>query len=308
MIKPSRRQFVGSLLSTVAAPAIVRATKGARRLPIAFSTLGCPTWDWKQILSQASTLGYAAIELRGIQGEMDLPKCKEFAPGQIKSSMADLTALNLRISDLGASTRLHEFEPAKREAALDEGRRFVDLAHNLKVPFVRVFGDRVPAGQNRESTIERVIDGMKVLGQHARGSGVAVIIESHGDFTDSPSLLRILKGSQMRSTGLLWDTHHTVAFGKEKPSDTFRNLGQYVRHVHLKDSRPKGEDVQYVLTGDGTVPVVEIVRVLVAGGYKGYYCYEWEKTWHKELEEPEIAFPHYAKVMTRYLEEAGLKS
>ena len=48
--------------------------------------------------------------------------------------------------------------------------------------------------------------------------------------------------------------------------------------------------------------------MLVAGGYKGYYCYEWEKTWHKELDEPEIAFPHYAKVMTRYLQEAGLKS
>jgi sugar phosphate isomerase/epimerase len=112
----------------------------------------------------------------------------------------------------------------------------------------------------------------------------------------------------MRSTGLLWDTHHTVAFGKEKPADTFKNLGRYVRHVHIKDSQPNGEDVKYVLTGTGTIPVAEIVRVLVAGGYKGYYCYEWEKVWHKEIEEPEIAFPHYAKVMTQYLAAAGIKS
>jgi sugar phosphate isomerase/epimerase len=305
--KPSRRYFLTSLLSTAAAPALIRAAR-TRRLPIAFSTLGCPGWAWQQILSQAAALGYSGIELRGIQGEMDLTKCKEFAQAQIKTSMSDLKALDLRITDLGASTRLHEYEPAKRAAALDEGRRFVDLAHQLKVPFVRVFGDKVTAGQTREATIERIIEGMNLLGQHARGSGVAVLLESHGDFTDSGSLLRILKASEMRTTGLLWDTHHTVASGKEQPAETFKNLGRYVRHVHIKDSQPNGEEVRYVLTGTGTIPVAEIVRVLVDGGYKGYYCYEWEKVWHKEIEEPEIAFPHYAKVMTRYLADNGIKS
>jgi hypothetical protein len=41
--------------------------------------------------------------------------------------------------------------------------------------------------------------------------------------------------------------------------------------------------------------------VLAKGGYRGYYCLEWEKRWHPEIEEPEIAFPHYAKVMREYL-------
>ena len=44
------------------------------------------------------------------------------------------------------------------------------------------------------------------------------------------------------------------------------------------------------------------------GGYRGYYCFEWEKRWHPEIPEPDIAFPHYAKVMREYLTEAGVKA
>ncbi len=304
----SRRQFTTSLLATLTAPALIRASSREKPAPIAFSTLGCPKWDWKTILGQASALGYSGIELRGILGEMDLTKCREFGSTQIKTSLKDLAALELRITDLGASTRLHEFEPAKRKAALDEARRFVDLAHELKVPYVRVFGDKVLAGQTRQATIERIIDGMRRLGEHASSSGVAVIIESHGDFADSASLLQILEASQMPTTGLLWDAHHTFVLGKEQPAVTFKNLGRFVRHVHLKDSRPVEKGVQYVLTGTGSVPVKETVKVLASGGYTGFYCYEWEKGWHEELEEPEIAFPHYAKVMRQYLAEAGVKS
>jgi hypothetical protein len=49
------------------------------------------------------------------------------------------------------------------------------------------------------------------------------------------------------------------------------------------------------------------VRVLAKNGYKGYYCFEWEKRWHPEVEEPEVAFPHYAKTMRDYLADAGVK-
>jgi hypothetical protein len=53
--------------------------------------------------------------------------------------------------------------------------------------------------------------------------------------------------------------------------------------------------------------VRETVAVLARHGYRGYYCFEWEKAWHPEIEEPEVAFPHYADTMRRYLTEAGVK-
>jgi sugar phosphate isomerase/epimerase len=303
----SRRGFLHGIAGAAAAPAIIRAFQKKRRYPIAFSTLGCPKWPWTRILEQAAALGYAAIELRGIEGEMDLTKRPELTGSRVTDTMKALEALDLKISDLGASSRMHETDPAVRAAQLDEGRRFIDLAARLKVPYVRVFGDRVPPGDTKAATVPRVVDGLRTLGEHAKGSGVSVIIESHGDFTDSTSLLEILEGAAMPNVALLWDAHHTFVAGKEDPALTFKMLGSYVRHTHLKDSKPEGTGVRYVLTGTGTVPVKETVGVLARNGYRGYYCLEWEKAWHPEIEEPEVAFPHYAELMSRHLSEAGVK-
>jgi sugar phosphate isomerase/epimerase len=145
------------------------------------------------------------------------------------------------------------------------------------------------------------------MAEHAKGSGVVVLIESHGDFTNSNDLQQILTGVDSPAFQLLWDAHHTFVAGKEQPAETWKSLGRWVRHTHLKDSKPEGADRRYVLTGMGEVPVKEQVRVLAANGYKGYYCFEWEKKWHPEIEEPEVAFPHYAKTMAEYLSAAGVK-
>jgi sugar phosphate isomerase/epimerase len=184
---------------------------------------------------------------------------------------------------------------------MDEGKRFVDLAHRLNAPYIRVFGDKIPAGEPKREVMARVVDGLRTLGEHAKGSGVGVLIESHGDFTDSPTLSEMLKAVAMDNVGLVWDAHHTFVAGKEQPAATFAALGRYVRHTHLKDSKPEGADVRYVLTGSGTVPVRDTVRILSSAGYKGYYGFEWEKGWHPEIEEPEVSFPHFARIMREYL-------
>lgn len=308
----SRRKFAQSLGAAMAAPAILNsgiwASAKNKRLPIAFSTLGCPNWEWKKILDQAAQHGYAALELRGVGGEMDLPKSPQFQGEKLKESLKDLDALGLKISDLGASARLGEPDAIKRKAQLDEARRFVDLAHELKSPYVRVFGGKLLKDQTMQAATEQIVAGFKELHAHAKGSGVTLLIESHDEFTTSESLLAILQGANLPTAALLWDAHHTFVTGKEQPADTFKKLGKFIRHTHLKDSKPAGNDRRYVLTGTGEVPIKETVKVLARNGYKGYYCFEWEKKWHPEIEDPEIAIPHYAKVMREYLAEAGVKA
>ncbi|NWG13930.1 MAG: sugar phosphate isomerase/epimerase [Acidobacteria bacterium] len=305
-MKQTRRELMLSVGCALAAPAMMKARSAPRRYPIGFSTLGCPKWDWKTILENAAKWGYAAIELRGLQGEMDLTKRPEFSAAGVKQSLRDLQALGLQVSDLGASTRLHEPDAAVRQKQLDEGKRFIDLARRLKSPYVRVFGDRWVQGEPHEKTIERIVDGLRELARHARGTGVAVIVETHGDFTESATVARMVKMVESREVGVLWDTHHTWVAGKEQPADSLRALSPYVRHVHIKDSVPQGQDVRYVLPGQGKLPLREIVRVLAQNRYRGFYGLEWEKAWHPEIEEPEVAFPHFAKLMGGYLKEAGV--
>jgi sugar phosphate isomerase/epimerase len=300
----TRRRFVQTLGAVAVAPAIIHARAEAVRLPIGFSTLGCPAWPMRTILDVAAREGYAAIELRGLEGEMDLPKRPEFS-SDVASTVAELRARNLRVSCLGSSAELHHRDAADRAKHMDEARRFIDLAAKLQAPYVRVFGDKYLPDEPKSALVDRVAAGLRELAGYARDSGVAVIIESHGQVTDSATLKAILTAAG-EGPALLWDAHHTAVASKEAPADTFRQLGAWVRHTHLKDSRPEGDGVRYVLTGTGTVPVRETVRVLAAGGYKGYYSFEWEKKWHPEIDEPEVAIPQYAKVMREYLRDAGV--
>ena len=304
----SRREVLGTLAASLAAPALLRAKGRGRRLPIAFSTLGCPGWTWPTVLEQADRLGYAGIELRGIQGDMDLTKRPGLTGDALKQTRRDLEARGIVVTDLGASAHMHEKDPALRTAQLDEGRRFIDLAHALGVPYVRMFGDKMPPDEPKEDALKRIVDGFQQMAAYAKPAGVTVLIESHGDFTHSSDLETVLTRVGSEAFALLWDAHHTFVAGGEAPADTFKRLGRFVRHTHLKDSKPEGDDHHYVLTGTGAVPVKEQVKVLGAGGYKGFYCFEWEKKWHPEIEEPEVAFPHYAKVMAGYLAEAGIKA
>ena len=212
----TRRQFVGTSAGLLAADWL-RAPRIAARLPIGFSTLGCPAWTWKQILDFAHTHDYAAVELRGIQKNMDLTLAPELSRegGQIEESKRELRERGLRISDLGASAQLHEQDPVKRTAQLDEARRFIDLAETLRVPYVRVFGNNYVKGVPRDMMLAHIARGLRELGDYARPKGVTVLIESHGDFTDSPSLLALLEQAASPSVALLWDAHHTFVSGKE---------------------------------------------------------------------------------------------
>jgi sugar phosphate isomerase/epimerase len=296
----TRREFIAAGAATTFLSGI---SWGAdQRLPLAFSTLGCPGWEWSKVLDYAKANGFEAIELRGIMGKMDLPSLPQFAPGQIDETKKQVADHGLKISDLGSSSEMHTEEPAARAKQLADARRFIDLASALQVPYVRVFGNEIKGP--REEVIARVVDGLHKLGEYAGPKGVTVILESHGEFVDSPTLKEVLTRANSKYVALLWDAHHTFVEGHEEPEHTVAELGSWIRHTHLKDSVPDGKGGRkYVLTGTGEVPVERQVLALRRINYKGYYCFEWEKVWHPDILEPEVAFPNYVKMMTGYLTE-----
>ena len=46
-------------------------------MKLCFSTIGCPDWRFADIVSAATDLGYSAIEIRGVEGEIYAPAIKE---------------------------------------------------------------------------------------------------------------------------------------------------------------------------------------------------------------------------------------
>src|SRR5213083_3200607 len=93
----TRRAFLHASAAVLAAP-YVRLPAEGDRLPLGFSTLGCPAWTWTEILNFAAAHDFAAIELRGLQANMDLTKAPELAPQRLPSVAGQLAARGLRVS------------------------------------------------------------------------------------------------------------------------------------------------------------------------------------------------------------------
>lgn len=301
----NRRRFLHTAAALMGATVIGSSFDVKKKLPLlSFSTLGCPDWSFRQIVDFASEHGYNGIELRGIQREMDLTKCAVFHTAQ---SRADTLSLikerGLRFVGLGSSAALHFAEGAERKKNLDEARRFIDLAQQINCPYVRVFPNNFPKGQDKQKTMNLITEGLLELGTYANGSQVTVLMETHGDLVNSADLETIIRSAEHAHTGLVWDIANMWSVTQEPPAQVYQKLKKYIRHTHIKDGKLVNGKLEYTLMGKGEVPVAEAIGSLVKGGYKGYYSFEWEKLWHPEIAEPEIALADYPVSVQPYFKK-----
>jgi fatty-acyl-CoA synthase len=81
-------------------------------------------------------------------------------------------------------------------------------------------------------------------------------------------------------------------------------LEKHLAHVHVKDARRvSSEQWELVLLGEGEVPVREQLQLLHRHGYDGYISVEWEKHWHPEIPDPEIALPQHIAWLKQIVQE-----
>jgi sugar phosphate isomerase/epimerase len=298
----TRRAFLETSAGLIALAALNPLFKENKKTEkLAFSTLGCPDWSLKRIVDCSVENGYKGFEIRGLAGEMDLPKCPEFNKTNLPASLRLIKDNDIKIINLGSSANLHFAQEDKRKSNLDDAKRFIDLAEQLECPFVRVFPDDLPPDQSVEQTLDLIISGLVTLGEYAKGSNVTILLESHGKVVYKDMLLKIMAGANHPKVGLIWDFFNMWVVTKESPKEVFDTLGKFIKHVHIKDANLVDGKPAYCLIGQGVAPLREAMDSLKRSNYKGYYSFEWEKKWHPEIQDPEIAFPHFAKEIIHYL-------
>jgi len=52
-------------------------------------------------------------------------------------------------------------------------------------------------------------------------------------------------------------------------------------------------------------PVKDALQQLHAPGYDDFISVEWEKKWHPEIAEPEVAFPQHLALLQDYVRDFG---
>jgi len=293
----------------------------------AFSTLSCPDWSFQDLIRNGSVFGFDGVEIRLLQRETDLLSLLDFQPGQLEARRRELADASFQICGLSSSVQLQSPDKIERERQIETGRRHIELAAELGASFVRVFGDVLQPTENgsvpvedvspeqRGRTISLVAEGLNQLGELAEPLALEVLIETHGDFSNTFVMQETMQHVTSPAAGVLWDTHHPWRFFGEDVSASFERLRPWIRHTHWKDSVTRPQQIaaaadesdsaatkahnlmsghrhaDYVLFRGGEFPAQECMNLLKADGYSGWHCYEWEKMWHPEIESPEIALP-----------------
>jgi sugar phosphate isomerase/epimerase len=266
---------------------------------VAFSTLAFPDTSLASAVSLGRQWGYAGVELRLIDGELIDPRMPAAARAQVKRTV---TAAGLPVVAVDSSIRLTGEDPGP------DLRRFLELASEWESPLVRVFGGALPADraerQERLGAAARVLESSVPL---ARRLGVAIGVETHDDFSASSVVAELLAladadGADPEWVGAVWDSHHPHRVG-ETAADVYANLGRRILLAQVKDARRgPGGDWELVLLGAGEVPVKDMLGLLAAGGYEGWISVEWEKRWHPEIAEPQVALPQHLSVLAEWME------
>ncbi len=274
----------------------------------AFSTLGCPSWSLARILDAAGRMGYDGVELRFVLDDDALWARPELSGAGLAETRRRLGDAGLAIPCVDTRSFFHHPDPAARRLAIEEAVRTADLAASLQSPGIRVFGDRVQPGADIGSTRDWIAGSLATLRERLRGSGVSVWLETHGDFATAAAARRLLEQAGEEGLGLVWDPANAFSEFGEPPESGWAALGPLVRHVHLKDlRRPSDGSLPWlpVPMGRGDFPAAAVLAWLKRSGYDRWVSFEWEKRWHPQVEEPEVALPQFLRWATDVLRERG---
>jgi len=263
-------------------------------MKLAFSTLGCPNWNFWDVFSTAKDLGYSAVEVRGIGRDIYAPNIKQF------SNDSDVTIQKLNTMGVGISmfTSAATFAVHNdQEKSMKEAKEYIDLAKKMNVPYVRIMSTDRPQFDGGDIVLCKKL--FAELVDYADGTGVTPLMETNGLFVDTKALTNFLNDIGGNS-GALWDIHHPYRFGGETIEQSIDNLGDKIKYVHLKDSIVEKGATAYKMMGYGDIPLAKAINELKSINFDGYYTLEWVKRWNKELEEPGIVFSHFVSYMKKF--------
>jgi sugar phosphate isomerase/epimerase len=265
---------------------------------LAFSTLAFPGTTLARAASLGREYGYQGIELRLIDGELIDPSMPASARNAVRRTVA---AVGLPIVAVDSSIRLTDTDPGP------DISRFLTLASEWECPLVRVFGGAL--SDDPQVRFEQLAGAARVLEASiplAERAGVAIGLETHDAFSSAAVVAEVLAMVDSKWVGAVWDSHHPYRMG-ESPSEVYDLIGQRVLLAQVKDARrapERADGWQLTLLGQGEVPVREMLDRLDRGGYQGWISVEWEKHWHPEIEEPELALPQHIELIRAWQREA----
>lgn len=268
-------------------------------MKIGFSSMVCPDWDLPTIVANAAAMKFDAVELRGLQGQLNLPSCPPLA-AEPETTKALFAEAGVQLACLGTSASFTSSNPREVAKAQAEVRDYIELAASLNCPAVRVFAGELPRGGERHKTQARVADALRQLAPFAAKHHVEILVENQGDFARSKDLWFLIDAVSAPGVKCCWNPAYGLIVN-ERPTISIPRLGKRIRMAHITDIKlaGPGELESYVEPGTGDVELARMIDLLRGVGFAGTLVFEWPKLWVASLAEPDKILPKVQAFLTK---------
>ena len=261
-------------------------------MKLSFSTRGWPGLSWDEMLETATDMGFSGVEVYNLTNfDPLMDKGGPFHKYNTAATARKLREKHLEIPCFDTSCDITTDVSAKEKIL-----SLIEIAHNTRVPYVVVCA----LNENEE----RAISLLEELVVAAEAKDVAILVKTSGIYSDTARLRAMLDRFASDNLAALWDVHHPYRDNAESASDTIKNLGCYVRHVHMRDSDDEGV---YQLIGEGTMPIDDVMRALSSVNYDAFISLEWKPEWLEDLQDPEVIFPYFVNYMSHFHSTRDMK-
>ncbi len=262
-------------------------------MKFSFSTRGWNSCGWDDFVEKACEMHFAGIEVYNVLTQGGLVESGgPFHKYSLVKSFRELCQKNLTIPCFDSSSDVSVSDGNM----LEDVRRLIRLAAEMHCPYVCVW-----AKDNRPDVVRH---NLSVLIPEAESCNVTVLVKTSGLYADTALLRDLLNFFACDQLAVLWDVHHPYRDHGESPAQSIKNLGAYVKHVHLRDS----DDAHtYNLIGEGNFPVQEVMNALRSIDFDGFISMEWKPEWMDDLTDMDVIMPHFVNFMERFERSRDLK-
>ena len=253
-------------------------------MKLSYSTRGWYSLPFGELIQAAESMRFAGIEFYDLHKHPEL--FEKGAP--LNKYNAEALLRSLRNSRVEAVCLDTSVDLTKEDAAKNM-LWTIEKAGSLRVPYVSA-----EVMSEAEETAVKTIAGLLSSAKHNK---VTILIKTKGIYADTKRLADMLDSFADDSLAVLWDMHHSYCDFNESADTTIKNLGGYVKHVHLRDSAENGS---YTIIGEGILPIDDMMRALSSIDYDGFVSLEWKPEWVEDVQDYSFIFPHYVSYMNRY--------
>ena len=260
-------------------------------MKLSFSTKGWHDNDFDGFCDIAKDLKFSGIELHNIHNRLFTDKDGAFHDYAAAKTLRKLYEMKLQIPCIDTICNLAD--TSAKEDSIKEINACLEIAGNLHIPYVRVkaYGD-----ENYDFVYGIIAEVLPTCEQ----KGIVLLIETSGIFCDTSKLRDMLDSFASDNLAALWDMNSPYFIKNEEPETTIKNLGAYIKHVHIKDAVMNDDGIEYCIIGEGKLPIGEMMLGLRSVNFDGFISLEWVPEWCEELDDMEIIFSQFVNYMKQF--------